>query len=177
MSSSGDLKWCARCYFMQVRITRITTVKTRVVIPDVGGTRIRNPFWLSKRLPTYPWRSLLVRRDQRGRNHRLFAAAATNSAYRRCIEIVRADREADVVLAGRPCVRDVEAAPAIDHPRLGPCVARDDALGVRIRVQIAAHVPRGHAEVTAARDENVRVVLADAVAGLESFERRRVHGG
>src|SRR5687767_9074552 len=79
-----------------------------------------------------------------------------------------------MVLSRRAAVRDIEAAPAIHHPRLRPGVAGDLRLGEARLVDVAAHVARGYAQVAAARDEDVRVVLAHAVLRLERLRRRGV---
>src|SRR3954466_10374750 len=115
------------------------------------------------------WRLLLALRHRGDGNHLFAAAADTRAADRAGVEIVGADGKLDVLLARRPAVGDVEAAPAIHRPGFRPGVARD--LRRPFRIQVSGHVACGHAQVPAAGEEDVRVVLADARTQGKGFGR------
>src|SRR5437870_1073877 len=72
-------------------------------------------------------------------------------------------------------IRDVEAAPAVDDPRFSPRVTRDGCFRRVCDMNITADVARGYAEMAAARDEDVRVILTDAALRFEGLERRRMN--
>src|SRR6266850_4059221 len=116
---------------------------------------------------------LLLLLDRSRGAHRLRAAAGAHAADRAGIEVIGAYGELDVLLARGPAVGDIEAAPAIDHPGLGPGVARHAGLRVRGRIDVAGHVARRHAEVAATGDEHVSVVLAHAGAKRERLRCAR----
>src|SRR2546425_12614067 len=116
---------------------------------------------------------LLLLLDRSRGAHRLRAAADGHAADRAGIEVIGADGELDMLLPRRPVVGDIEAAPAIDDPGLGPGVARNAGLRVRGRIDVAGHVARRHAEVAATGDEHVSVVLAYTGADREGLRRAR----
>jgi hypothetical protein len=99
-----------------------------------------------------------------------------HAAYGACFEIIRADRKADVVLAGRHAVRDIEASPAVDDPALGPRVAGDRRIALG-QVEITTHVPRRDAEIPAARDEHMSMILADTFTRLVRLQCGGMHRG
>ena len=93
-------------------------------------------------------------------------AALADTARRRRAVVIEPDRESDVVGRVAGPAGDVEADPAeIVDPGGGPGVARDLAF---IRgEQIARDIARRHAEVAAAGEEDMGVVLAHAGAEFE----------
>src|SRR5471032_272093 len=108
----------------------------------------------------------LLRHDLHVDAERLGAAAAPHAADRRRRVIVAADGEAAVGVRHQPRVRHVDADPArviaVLGPRVDPGVAGRVAAGFGI--DVAGHIARRDAMRVAASQEQVRMVLADALA-------------
>src|SRR5207247_1720052 len=79
----------------------------------------------------------------------LGAAADAHAAHRTGVEVIGADRNLNVRLADRRVVRDIEAAPALDHPGLDPGVHRHAIVVLFLGVHVPGDVARGPAEVAA----------------------------
>src|SRR3954470_2672642 len=112
-----------------------------------GPSRIRSP---ATRVANTP--PALLRREECARDQLFLPAAVSYAPHRTRFEIIRTGRDTHVMLAGRDAVRDIEAPPPIEHPAFGPRVARDRRIALR-QIKVPAHVTRGNAKVTAARDE------------------------
>src|SRR6185503_14791596 len=113
--------------------------------------------------------SLLLRRgcDTDQHAHLFRSATAAHAANGSRVEVVATDRQPAVRRSGSLVMRDIDREPAglAPEPRIHPGMAGDFALAVCM--QIAAHVARGDADGAAACNENVRLVLANALAARE----------
>jgi hypothetical protein len=87
-------------------------------------------------------------------------------------QVVRAVRELDVHLTDGAVVHNIEAAPAIDHPCFRPGVQRDCAgTGFFGEIHVSGDIPRRHAQVSAAGDEDMRGIGRRA-RGIPAENRR-----
>src|SRR6267378_1898887 len=117
-------------------------------------------------IPFYDKRESLARAHRHFDMQRFLAAAGAHAADRRRGEIVAPDREPAMPLAREHAVRDVHAHPALAlDPHVGPGMARGGL--VVAGIDVAADVTHGYVHRAAARDKQVRVVLAHAAADLE----------
>ena len=97
--------------------------------------------------------------------HRFIAAADPRTRHRRGIVIIESDRNADIGFGRRDAVGRIEADPAIAlDMRLGPGVRRR-LHGLPVGApEMPRDVARGVAEHARGSDEDMRVILADAVS-------------
>ena len=100
------------------------------------------------------------------------AAAVAGAAHRRSAEIVEPDGDAGVRIGGADAVGGIESDPAeIGHMRLGPSVAgllMHHAVGAQ---EMAGHEPRRYAACARARNEDMRIILADAAPECKCVRR------
>lgn len=93
------------------------------------------------------------------------------AAYRSCGIVVAPDRQSAMRISRKACMGDVDTHPAgkIDflHPNIHPCMARS-MFGIA-RIDIAGNVARRDAMHMAAGQEQVGMVLADALAKAQGI--------
>src|ERR1700733_15319695 len=110
---------------------------------------------------------LLGRLRHQHRGLHFFAAAAlAHAADRRCVQVIAADGETARGAHRGALVRHVQTVPTDfgAEPGVDPGMAR--GVVAVARVEIAADVTSGHADGASGGDEDMSMVLADALAAL-----------